>query len=219
MRLHVEQAELEHREQAARARADDEHVGLDRFSHWGSVQHTSTASCVVPTPALGFVLRSAGVLSRSVLVQPRNRKRTQLNACRRATARGVCSAHGAGGKELIRNGVNASSPSFTGPSAANLLLSAHAITRNSAPSLKAGARLAEIIAETAAPGPAAPRGLPDPRARHHPLRRHGPPGPRQQRGLSDLFRDRPGRASSTIRSTACRSKAAPPCWRGSRSIS
>ena len=33
VRLHVEQAELEHREQADRARADDEHVGLDRFTH------------------------------------------------------------------------------------------------------------------------------------------------------------------------------------------
>ena len=31
--LHVEQAELEHREQAAGARADDEGVGLDRFVH------------------------------------------------------------------------------------------------------------------------------------------------------------------------------------------
>ncbi len=37
MRLHVEQAELEHREQPAGARADDEDVGLDRFSHGGSV--------------------------------------------------------------------------------------------------------------------------------------------------------------------------------------
>ena len=33
MRLHVEQAELEHREQPARSRADDQHVGLDRFGH------------------------------------------------------------------------------------------------------------------------------------------------------------------------------------------
>ena len=33
MRLHVEQAELEHREQADRARADDEHVGLDGITH------------------------------------------------------------------------------------------------------------------------------------------------------------------------------------------
>ena len=33
MHLHVEQAELEHGEQPARARADDQHVGLDRFAH------------------------------------------------------------------------------------------------------------------------------------------------------------------------------------------
>ncbi len=33
MRLHVEQAKFEHGEQAAGARADDQHVGLDRFAH------------------------------------------------------------------------------------------------------------------------------------------------------------------------------------------
>ena len=33
VRLHVEQAQLEHGEQADRARADDEHVSLDRFGH------------------------------------------------------------------------------------------------------------------------------------------------------------------------------------------
>ncbi len=33
MALHVEQAKLEHREQADRPRADDENVGLDRFAH------------------------------------------------------------------------------------------------------------------------------------------------------------------------------------------
>src|SRR5207248_1129800 len=33
MRLHVEQAKLEYREQAAGPRPDDEHVGLDRFNH------------------------------------------------------------------------------------------------------------------------------------------------------------------------------------------
>ena len=37
MRLDVEQPELEHREQAARARADDERVGLD---HFGLGQHS-----------------------------------------------------------------------------------------------------------------------------------------------------------------------------------
>ena len=37
MRLHVEQAELEHREQADRARADDQRVGLDDF---GLGQHS-----------------------------------------------------------------------------------------------------------------------------------------------------------------------------------
>ena len=34
MRLDVEQAELEHREQADRACADDQHVGFDGFAHW-----------------------------------------------------------------------------------------------------------------------------------------------------------------------------------------
>src|SRR5262245_65014522 len=33
MRLHVEQAELEHGEEPARPRTDDQHVGLDRFAH------------------------------------------------------------------------------------------------------------------------------------------------------------------------------------------
>ena len=33
MRLHIEQAEFEHREQANRPRADDHNVGLNRFSH------------------------------------------------------------------------------------------------------------------------------------------------------------------------------------------
>ena len=33
MRLHVEQAELEHREEADRPGADNENVGFDRFSH------------------------------------------------------------------------------------------------------------------------------------------------------------------------------------------
>src|ERR1700732_2988463 len=36
MRLHVEQPELEHGKKSARARADDEHVVLDRFVHSSS---------------------------------------------------------------------------------------------------------------------------------------------------------------------------------------
>src|SRR6185369_1381156 len=36
MRLHVEEAELEYREQAAGPRPNDEHVGLDRFNHASS---------------------------------------------------------------------------------------------------------------------------------------------------------------------------------------
>ena len=37
MRFHIEQAELEHREQADRAGADDDNVGFDRFDHNVSV--------------------------------------------------------------------------------------------------------------------------------------------------------------------------------------
>ena len=37
VRFHVEQAELEHREQADRAGADDDNVGLDGFIHVVSV--------------------------------------------------------------------------------------------------------------------------------------------------------------------------------------
>ena len=36
MRLHVEQAQFEHGEQAARARADNQHIGFDRFAHVAS---------------------------------------------------------------------------------------------------------------------------------------------------------------------------------------
>ena len=43
------------------------------------------------------------------------------------------------------------------------------------------------------PAAAAACGFPDPRARHHPLRRPRSAGPRQQRGLFDLFGNRPGR--------------------------
>src|SRR4029077_3424143 len=50
MRLHVEEAELEYREQAAGPRPDDEHVGLDRFSQIRvsqvRVSHASSASRV-----------------------------------------------------------------------------------------------------------------------------------------------------------------------------
>ena len=34
MRLHVEQAQFEHGEQSARARANDQHIGFDRFAHY-----------------------------------------------------------------------------------------------------------------------------------------------------------------------------------------
>ena len=43
VRLHVEQAELEHREQAHRARADDESVGLD---HFGLGQHSENTLAI-----------------------------------------------------------------------------------------------------------------------------------------------------------------------------
>ena len=33
MRLHVEQAQFEHGEQAAGARANNQHIGFDRFAH------------------------------------------------------------------------------------------------------------------------------------------------------------------------------------------
>jgi len=33
MRLHVEEAKLEHGEQSARARANNQHIGFDRFAH------------------------------------------------------------------------------------------------------------------------------------------------------------------------------------------
>jgi hypothetical protein len=50
MRLHVEQAELEYREQPAGPRPDDEHVGFDGFSHvrfsQDRVSHASSASRV-----------------------------------------------------------------------------------------------------------------------------------------------------------------------------
>ena len=36
VRLYVEQTQFEHGEQAARARADDQHVGFDRFAHVAS---------------------------------------------------------------------------------------------------------------------------------------------------------------------------------------
>src|SRR5262249_59609210 len=45
VRLHVEEAELEHREQADGSRPDDEHVGLDRFSQ-DRLRHASSASRV-----------------------------------------------------------------------------------------------------------------------------------------------------------------------------
>ena len=34
MRLHVEQAEFEHGEQSARARANNQHISFNRFAHW-----------------------------------------------------------------------------------------------------------------------------------------------------------------------------------------
>jgi hypothetical protein len=33
MHLHVEQAQFEHGKQSARARANDQHIGFDRFAH------------------------------------------------------------------------------------------------------------------------------------------------------------------------------------------
>ena len=53
VRLHVEQAELEHREQADRARADDERVGRDHFSLG---QHRANTFCdVLPISKLAPV--------------------------------------------------------------------------------------------------------------------------------------------------------------------
>src|SRR5262245_65333707 len=58
MRLHVEEAELEHREQPAGPRPDDEHVSLDGLSQVG-VSHKSSASQVNSPVFLG---KAAGFL-------------------------------------------------------------------------------------------------------------------------------------------------------------
>ena len=112
------------------------------------------------------------------------------------TPRAVCSAQDAGGKELIPTALMQVLLPIQGLPR-QFGSTTCAITRNSAPPPLTDVRtepvLAGFIAETAAPGPAAHRGLPGPRDRQRPVRRHGPPGPRQQRGLSDLFRNRPGR--------------------------
>ena len=136
-------------------------------------------------------------------------------------ARGVCSAQDAGGKELIPTALMQVLLPFQGlpRQFASTTCVYHEKFSPFANTTRTEFVLAEFTAETAAPGPAAHRGLPGPRYRQRPVRRHGPPGPRQQRGLSDLFRDRPRRADLRSQSTACRSKAAPPCWRASRSIS
>jgi hypothetical protein len=45
VRLHVEQAELEHREQPAGARSDDQHVGLDGLVHGSHESSNLTIFC------------------------------------------------------------------------------------------------------------------------------------------------------------------------------
>ena len=51
--LDVEEAELEHREQADRARSHDHHVGLDHFAH--------SCSIIPPLQAEGRVAEATGV--------------------------------------------------------------------------------------------------------------------------------------------------------------
>ena len=56
VRLHIEQAQLEHREQPARPGPDDKHVGLDRFAHVNLLDvivpsHRAAALAAAFTPA------------------------------------------------------------------------------------------------------------------------------------------------------------------------
>jgi hypothetical protein len=48
MRLHIEQAQFENGKQPARARADNQHVGFDRFAHIASFRLNSRPPLAAP---------------------------------------------------------------------------------------------------------------------------------------------------------------------------
>src|SRR5262245_5665608 len=186
MRLHVEEAELEHREQPAGPRPDDEHVGLDQFSH------TSSASRI-----------------NAPILQGKAADRNYLRGCLASAEPQEKGGFRTGAAYFRRAQTRRPRPEFAAMNAwthRNYYLcgsAAEVIALRSLPvrSLSGGpvARAKPQVFTPQAPAQAATadRGVSVAGSRHHSLWRRRPAGPRQQRGLLDLLRDRAGRDHSS----------------------
>src|ERR1051325_205993 len=67
MRLHVEQAEFEHRKQSARTRANNQHIGFDRFAHRQVSLSVESAGRIRGGPGVWLRLSSQNGLARKAI--------------------------------------------------------------------------------------------------------------------------------------------------------